>query len=65
MNDIRKDRNLDSAVNKGLATALLVNTSAGVRLMTTEGVPPEVIARVLHAPHQCRATDWKPAQVTT
>ena len=55
----RVDMKLDTAVNKGLAAALLVNLDAGVRIMSSGGVPPKVIARVFLAPQLRRATDWK------
>ena len=53
------DKKLDAAVNKGLAAALLVNVPAGVKIMSNEGVPPDVMVRVFLAPHQRRATDWR------
>lgn len=59
MNHVRRDTKTDTAVNRGLAVAMLVDLSAGVKLMTEAGVPPSVIARVCLAPQQRRATDWK------
>lgn len=59
MKYVRLDRKLDAAVNKGLAAALLINIPAGVKVMSEEGVPPDVMARVILAPQQRRSTDWK------
>lgn len=59
MKHVRLDKKLDAAVNKGLAAALLINVPAGLKIMSDEGVPPEVMARVILAPQQRRATDWR------
>ena len=59
MKDIRHDTKLDAAVNKGLAAALLIGAPAGIKIMSDEGVPPEVRTRVLFNPHKRRSTDWK------
>lgn len=59
MKSVRVDENLDAAVNRALAAAMLVNVRAGVRSMIKEGVPPLIAARVLFNPQQRRATDWK------
>lgn len=55
----RSDTKLEAAVNKGLAAALLIDVSAGIKIMNDEGVPPEVRARVIFDPQRRRATDWK------
>jgi hypothetical protein len=59
MKDIRLDKRLDLAVNKGLAAALLDGIAEGVRIMGRAGVPRNVISRVFLAPTRRRATDWK------
>ena len=59
MKRVRVDTKLDSAINKGLAAAMLVNVGAGVKVMIDEGVPPEVVTRVFLAPQRRRASDWK------
>lgn len=56
---VRLDRKLEAAVNRGLAAALLTDVRTGVKVMSEEGVPAEVMARVFLAPQQRRATDWK------
>ena len=56
---VRVDTKLDNAINKGLAAAMLVNVSAGIKVMIDEGVPLEVVTRVLLDPQRRRATDWK------
>jgi len=58
MKSVRVDTKIDSAINKGLAAAMLVNLGAGVKVMIDEGVPPEVVTRVLLDPRSRRATDW-------
>lgn len=60
MKNLRVDKKLDSAINKGLAAAMLANVPAGLKIMSDQGVPPEVISRVILSPQQRRATDWKP-----
>jgi len=55
----RTDTKLEAAVNKGLAAALLIDVSTGIKIMNDEGVPPEVRTRVIFNPQQRRATDWK------
>jgi hypothetical protein len=59
MRRIRHDKNLDAAVNRGLAAAQLIDIPTGVRIMAEAGVPPEIIARVVLAPQLRRASDWR------
>ncbi len=59
MKHIRQDKKLATAVERGLAAALLIDIPTGVRLMGKAGVPAAVMARVFLAPEQRRATDWK------
>jgi len=59
MKCLRIETKFDSAINKGLAAAMLVNAAAGIKVMTDEGVPPEVITRLFLDPRSRRATDWK------
>ncbi|MBU1689922.1 MAG: hypothetical protein KJ958_06580 [Gammaproteobacteria bacterium] len=55
----RIDTKLDAVVNKGIAAALLGNIPEGIKIMRDEGVPPDVITRVIFSPQQRRDTDWK------
>lgn len=55
----RRNRTLEMAVNRGLAAAYLVNRDVGATMMKEEGVPLQVIARVLRHPELRRTTDWK------
>ncbi|HEX5394194.1 MAG TPA: hypothetical protein VFW68_12975 [Rhodocyclaceae bacterium] len=55
----RRNLQLESAVNRGLAAAYLLNLGVGATMMREEGVPPQVVARVLRYPELRRATDWK------
>jgi hypothetical protein len=59
MKFVRADKKLDAAVNRGLAAALLFDVPTGVKVMTDQGVPSDVMTRVFLAPQQRRATDWK------
>jgi len=59
MNEKRQNSTLDELINKGLAAALLDNVSAGIRLLSEAGIPPQVISRVFFSPDQRRATDWR------
>ena len=54
----RSNWEIEEAVNRGLAVALFEGISAGARVMSAEGVPLEVSARVL-GNHKRRATDWQ------
>lgn len=59
MGDFRLDKITAAAVNKGLATALMVNVKTGVKVMSEAGVPPSVVTRVVLNPQRRRASDWK------
>lgn len=59
MNKGRIDTRTAAAVNKGLATALLVDIQSGAKIMRAAGVPPEVAVRVFLNPGRRRASDWK------
>jgi len=59
MSDVRLDSLTATAVNRGLATALLVDLRSGVKVMSDAGVPPAVVARVVLHPQRRRASDWK------
>jgi len=59
MKYIRADKKLDAAVNRGLAAALLFDVPTGVKVMSDQGVPSDVMMRVFLAPQQRRASDWK------
>ena len=59
MKFVRADKELNAAVNKGLAAALLVDVRTGIKVMSDLGVPPDVMVRVFLAPQQRRADDWK------
>jgi hypothetical protein len=59
MKNVHADKKLDAAVNKGLAAALLFDVPTGVKVMSDQGVPSDVMMRVFLAPQQRRASDWK------
>lgn len=56
---LRGNRSLEAAVNRGLAAVYLLGLTAGAQLMREEGVPPEVMRRVLMHPRQRRSGDWR------
>lgn len=55
----RGNKDIEAAVNRGLAIAMLKGVAAGAALMRDEGVPLDVTARVLINPELRRASDWK------
>lgn len=57
--NVRLDTKTAVAVNKGLATALLVDVNSGIKVMSAAGVPLEVVMRVVLSPRRRRASDWK------
>jgi hypothetical protein len=64
MNDMletaRENKEIEAAVNRGLAAALLSDRETGAKLMRDAGVPQHVITRVLLGSHVVhRASDWK------
>lgn len=57
---IRTNKEIEAAVNRGLAAARLANRETGARLMRDAGVPQHVITRVLMGLQIAhRASDWK------
>ncbi|PRC91199.1 hypothetical protein [Solimicrobium silvestre] len=54
----RADKDIEAAVNRGLAVALLEGVSAGAKVMYEEGVPVEISTRVL-TNHKRRSSDWQ------
>jgi hypothetical protein len=56
---IRSNKEVEAAVNRGLAASLLDGVEAGAAIMRKEGVPLHVSARVLMNPTQRRASDWQ------
>jgi hypothetical protein len=57
---IRTNKEIEAAVNKGLAAARLRDRATAARLMRDAGVPQHVITRVLSGTDVVhRSTDWK------
>jgi hypothetical protein len=57
---VRKNVEIEAAVNRGLAAALLSDRSVGAKIMRDAGVPNHVITRVLMGSHVVhRSSDWK------
>ena len=60
MTSARENKEIEAAVNRGLAAAMLSDRSSGAKVMLDAGVPQHVITRVLMgSPVVHRATDWK------
>jgi hypothetical protein len=59
MGKVRHDKKLEAAVNRALAATLLVDVSAGVKVLANEEVPPQIAMRVLLEPQHRRASDWR------
>lgn len=55
----RDNKDIEAAVNRGIAIAILDGVAAGAALMRDAGVPLTVSARVLMRPEQRRASDWR------
>ncbi|MDP2883051.1 MAG: hypothetical protein Q8N89_15905 [Azonexus sp.] len=54
----RSNNVIASAVERGLAVALLSDVRAGARAMSGAGVPLSIALRVLLHPAQRRISDW-------
>jgi hypothetical protein len=55
---IRIDKDIEMAVNRGLAASMLNGMAVGAEIMKAAGVPLHVSTRVLANPNQRRGTDW-------
>jgi hypothetical protein len=55
----RRDKATEAAVNRGLAATLLGDIQLGANIMSEQGVPVDVMTRVIEIPHHRRTTDWK------
>jgi hypothetical protein len=56
---IRVNKDIEVAVNRGLAASMLDGMAAGAAIMKAAGVPIEVSARVLSNPGRRRESDWQ------
>ncbi|GEM_PF-6646658 len=55
---IRTNKDIEMAVNRGLAASMLNGMTVGAEVMKAGGVPLHVSTRVLANPNQRRGTDW-------
>ncbi len=55
---IRTNKEIEMAVNRGLAASMLNGMAVGAAIMKAAGVPLHVSTRVLGNPNQRRDTDW-------
>ncbi len=55
---IRTNKDIENAVNRGLAASMLNGMAVGAAIMKAAGVPLHVSTRVLANPNQRRDTDW-------
>jgi hypothetical protein len=57
--DERCNKDVELAVNRGLAAALLAGLPVGLKVMLDAGVPQEICMRVLNSKTRRRASDWQ------
>ena len=57
--DERSNAEVEFAVNRGLAAALLSGVPEGLKVMLEGGVPKGVCTRVLNSTTRRRSSDWK------
>jgi len=55
----RSNKEIEAAVNRGLAVAMMDDMLQGANVMRHQGVPAHVVNRVLLVPTLRRSTDWK------
>ena len=55
---IRTNKEIEAAVNRGLAASMLNGMAVGAAIMRAAGVPIEVSTRVLSNPSRRRDSDW-------
>jgi hypothetical protein len=55
---IRTNKEIEMAVNRGLAASMLNGMAVGAAIMKAAGVPLHVSTRVLGNPNQRRDSDW-------
>jgi hypothetical protein len=55
---VRSNKEIEAAVNRGLAASMLNGLAVGAEIMKAAGVPLHVSTRVLGNPSQRRGTDW-------
>ncbi|MBV8634852.1 MAG: hypothetical protein JO002_10210 [Burkholderiaceae bacterium] len=55
---IRTNKDIEMAVNRGLAASMLNGMAVGAAIMKAAGVPLHVSTRVLADPNRRRGTDW-------
>ncbi len=57
--DERTHPDVEMAVNRGIAAAMLEGVSEGLKVMEEAGVPRNISVRVLNSKSRRRASDWK------
>ncbi len=57
--DERANADVEIAVNRGIAAAMLGGIPAGLKVMEEGGVPRNITVRVLNSKARRRASDWK------
>ena len=55
---VRANKEIEMAVNRGLAASMLNGAAVGAAIMKQAGVPLHVSTRVLASPNQRRDSDW-------
>lgn len=56
--NLRSNKSIEAAVTKGLEAAMQNGVLIGIKLMSDENVPIEVISRVILDPLCRRQADW-------
>lgn len=57
--DERSHPDIEMAVNRGIAAAILEGVPEGLRIMEEAGIPKNISVRVLNSKTRRRASDWK------
>jgi|GEM_PF-5006379 hypothetical protein len=57
--DERTHTDVELAVNRGIAAAVLEGIPEGLKIMEEAGVPKSISVRVLNSKARRRASDWK------
>jgi len=57
--DERTDGDVELAVNRGIAAAVLEGVPKALEIMSEAGIPKNISLRVLNSKTRRRASDWK------
>jgi hypothetical protein len=57
--DERSNSEVEMAVNRGIAAAVLEGVPEGLKIMEEAGIPKNISVRVLNSKTRRRSSDWK------